>query len=85
MRDRGLVPFEARALRRGGMRGEADARPPFGRRADRTRRKAAAAIRADIEQLRRHAIGAEGALVAADAGIARRGRQVLVATIRNWA
>jgi len=56
-----------------------NARPPFIRRPDRPRRKAAAAVRADIVQLVLGAVGAEGALIAADARLRRRWRKVLVA------
>ncbi len=41
--------------------------------------KSAAAVRADIKKNLLHAIGAEGALVAADAGIRCTGGQVLIA------
>src|SRR5258707_11348967 len=53
--------------------------PPFLRRSDRPRRKAAAAVRADIVQLGLDAVGAERAFESADAGVRRVRRQVLVA------
>src|ERR1700722_4594472 len=55
------------------------ARPPFGRGPDRPRRKTAAAVRADIVQPVLDAIGAEGALIAADPRFRRGWRKVLVA------
>src|SRR5262249_9663547 len=57
---------------------------PVVRRPDRAGRKAAAAIGADIAQHRIDAVGAEGALVAADAGLERGGRQRLVAVLAAW-
>src|SRR6266478_9230697 len=58
---------------------EADAWAPLGLWPDRARHKAAAAIRADVEQHALDAIGAERALVAADPRIGRVRRQILVA------
>src|SRR5438552_2355 len=61
------------------MLAEADPGAPLGLRADRARHKAAAAIRADVEQRMLDAIGAERALITADPRIGRVGRQILVA------
>src|ERR1700756_2760196 len=63
----------------GRMFRDADSRPPLPCRADRPRRKDAAAVWADVEDFRLHAIGAEGAFVGADARVERVGRQILVA------
>jgi hypothetical protein len=73
------VPFERDPL--GGSRVffAADARTPFGDRSNRARRKPAAAIGTDVAEDLVDAIGAEGALIAADPRIARLRRQVLVA------
>src|SRR4051794_27528291 len=57
----------------------AHARAPFAHRPDRARRKAATAVRADVEQLGLDAVGAKRAFVGADACLGRRRRQVLVA------
>ena len=85
---RGSPPHAARCrrgCRRDGPAGSrAGASRPRGRgaiagRPDRPRHEAAAAVRADIVQLGLDAIGAEGALVAADARLGRCRRQVLVA------
>ncbi len=54
-------------------------RAPFPRRPDRSRRKAAAAVRADIVQSGLDAVGAEGAFIAADPSLQRSRRQVPVA------
>src|SRR5579864_9450362 len=58
---------------------DAHAGPPFPRGPDRPRCKAAAAVRADVEQFRVDAVRAEGAFVGADARVGRIRRQVLVA------
>src|SRR6266478_5125474 len=58
---------------------EADAWAPLGLWPDRARHKAAAAIRADVEQHALDAIGAERALIAADPRIGRVRWQILVA------
>ena len=69
------------ALRRGRVLAHAYAGAALDRRADRPRREAAAAVRADVVQHRLDAMGAEGAFVAADAGLRRVRRQVLVAAL----
>ena len=53
--------------------------PPIVRRPDRARREAAAAIRTDVAQLIVDAVGAEGALVGADARLRAVRRKILVA------
>src|SRR5262249_48448254 len=55
--------LQMHALVRRRLLRRAHARAPFLRRADRPRRKAAAAVRADIAEFCLDAIGAEGALV----------------------
>ena len=55
------------------------ARPPFGLGPDGPRAKTPAAIRADVPQLGGHALGAEGALVSADACDRGGRRQIPVA------
>jgi hypothetical protein len=57
----------------------ADACPPGLGRADRPRRKAAAAVRADITELGLGAIRTERAFIGADPGVSCARRQVLVA------
>ena len=59
--------------------GETDSGAPLGRRPDWSRRKSAAAVGADVVEMGFDAIGAEGALVGADARVGRRRRQILVA------
>jgi hypothetical protein len=61
------------------IRCHAHACAPWLCRPDRPRRKTAAAVRADVEQFCLDAIGAERALIGADARFGRSGRQVLVA------
>src|SRR5215471_12701238 len=58
---------------------DAHARPPFPRGPDRSRRKAAAAIRADVEQFRLDALRAERAFIGADPRIPCIRWQVTVA------
>src|SRR5215470_16023551 len=60
------------------MLDDAHARSPFVHGTDRARGEAAAAVRADVENLGLDAVGAEGAFVRADARIERARRQVLV-------
>src|SRR5262249_52013014 len=72
-------PFEMNSRRRRRMLFQTNSGPPRPRRPDRAWRKTAAAVGADVEQHRLDAFGAEGALVAADAGVGCSGRQVLVA------
>src|SRR3982751_6251998 len=57
-----------------------ESRPPFGGRTYRSRRKAAAAVRADIRQPCLHAVRAERALEGADTCFQRMRRQVAIAT-----
>jgi hypothetical protein len=71
--------FQMYPLVRRRLRGNANARPPLLCGADWPRRKAAAAVRADIVDLARNAIGAEGAFVRADACLRRIRRKVPVA------
>jgi len=71
--------FRWNPFRRCRLFAEADSGTPLGLRPDRTRHKAAAAIRADVEQHPLDAIGAERALIAADPRIGRARRQILVA------
>src|SRR5215472_13606651 len=75
------VIFETAPLRRGWPCRQSDAGAPFVLRADRARRETAAAIRADIVQHILDALGAERALKAADAGVRRARRQILVAVL----
>src|ERR1700758_2841327 len=78
-----LFPIDRTVLHPGSGRvlAEIVAVVPVGRRPDRPGREAAAAIGADIAQHRLDTVGAEGALVAADAGLERGGRQRLVAVL----
>src|SRR5882724_7154968 len=71
--------FQMHALVRRRLLDDACARPPFLRGADRPRRKAAAAVWADIIDLGRDAVRAEGAFVGADPRVQRVRRKVLVA------
>src|SRR3954467_7733921 len=59
--------------------GRAHARSPLLRWPDRARRKAAAAVRADVGEVRLHAVGAERAFIGADPRIGCVWRQVAVA------
>ena len=52
---------------------------------DRPRREAATAVRADVEKPRLNAVGAEGALVAADARLRRVRREGPCRRTRSWA
>src|SRR4029077_11496491 len=72
-------PFQVHPPRRRHLLLATHARPPLPRRADRAGCEPAAAIRANIMQMRLDAIGAERALVAANPRVPRVGRQVLVA------
>src|SRR5579871_2172496 len=71
--------FQVHPLVGGRMLCDAYARPPFLGRAYWPGYESAAAIRADIVEFLLGAIGAEGALVAANARLRRMRRQVLVA------
>src|SRR6185437_10930107 len=71
--------FQMHALVGRHVLGDADARPPFPRGADRPRHEAATAVRTDVVQLVLRAIRAERALIGADPRIERAWRQVLVA------
>jgi hypothetical protein len=66
---------------RGGALGEREAGTPLGCRPDRPRREAAAAVGTDVVELTLDAVGAERALVAADARVDRSWGQVLVAEL----
>ena len=74
-----LLPFKVYAIGRGRLLGKPDAGSALGRRPDRTRAEAAAAVGADVVQVRIHAIRAERALEAADARVGGSRRQILVA------
>src|SRR5690242_7966669 len=77
----GAIPFQMDPLSRGRMLSETRAGSTLGHRTDRPRHEAAATVGTDIEQHRLHAIRAERALIAADAGVSRIRRQVLVAIL----
>src|ERR1700730_6727872 len=77
--DVGAFVFQLAPLGRRGTLCQPAARAPFSLWTDRARHKAAAAIRADVGQHVLNAFGAERALIAADAGIGRVRRQILVA------
>ena len=77
--DRLATVGETHAFCRGRPLGQRQSRPPLLRWSNRPRRKAAAAVRADIVQFRLDAIRAERAFVRADAGFRRIRRQVFVA------
>src|SRR5215469_715386 len=74
-------PTHVDPLGRGGVFAEANTGAPLRDRAKWTRRKPAAAIRTDIEEHGFYTVGAEGALIAADASVGRVGRQVLIAAL----
>src|SRR6185369_15147630 len=71
--------------RSGGILAEEVAVVPVMHRPDRPRRKAAAAIGTDVAQHLLDTVGAESALVAADPGFERSGRQRLVAMLAGRA
>jgi len=80
-----LKPDDVKAVTNYGtalqLLGETDARTVLGLRADRARHKPATAIRTNVKQHPLDAIGAERALIAADARLRRGRRQRLVAVL----
>jgi len=73
------VPFGMHPFGRGRMPRERGAPAPLGRWPHRTEDKSAAAVRADVEQHRIDAIGAEGTFIAADPRLQCLRGKVLVA------